>query len=174
MVVLISFLILLITCVSDTVRAAEPRTASSMKQLRLARQCLPYRVTNMTDQWLKYVRTLEHRARMEAVILEHLEMRLSSGEPMCMAIRNTLQRLINYNRHVMQQRDAEGLPMPEGSGWDETQRLLQSAWPNVLAQCQQRLMTMSPDKLSPRAISDCMAPHKFQAFKAMVLDNLGE
>jgi hypothetical protein len=142
--------------------------------MRQARQCLPYKVTNMTDRWLHYVRDRHHRAQLECITLEMLHSRLSSGESMCQAIKAALQRVTNFHRHALDQRVAEGLSNIEGSGWDETMRLLYDAWEPVLPQCQQKLQTIAgTDKLNPRTISECMYQHGFNAFEALTIDYFG-
>jgi len=175
----LSVIVVIITLsilVPTVVQAVEPRTAASMRQLRQARQCLPSRVTNMTDYWLKHVRDIDHRRQLESITLEQLEVRLKSGEEICQAVRGALQRVTNHHRHVMQQRAAEGVGQPvlEGSGWDETMRLLYDAWAEIVPQCQQKLLPVAPDKLESRTLAECISKYKFHAFVAALLDNLEE
>ena len=166
--------VILLALVTVCCVAVTPHSMQSMREMRLrARQCVHSRVLNITDNWIKYGRDVHHRHCLENVVLEQLSVRLASGESVCSAMRGVLQRVTNYHRHTMRQREAGGLGTPvDGDGWGETLRLMESAWPNVVPQCQQSLASVALHRLDARTLSDCLADAGFAAYVIMVVDNL--
>lgn len=150
-------------------RAVDVNPPEALREMVRARQCLPYRVTNFTDNWLKHLRgDMNYRRRLESIITKQMGARLASGEPLCMAVRSALQRVTNHHRYVMDQRAAEGLVVLYGDGWAETLRLMESAWKPVLVQCQQRIIGLTPDKVDPRTLATCIEEVQHRAHVAMI------